>query len=45
MGGDGDAVDDGVVEGGGQGVVVEKNRVMEDNHALDVRFQCFDLRN
>ena len=38
MRGDGDAVDDGVVEGGGQGVGVEENRVMEGSHSLDVRF-------
>ena len=41
-GGDGDAADYGVVEGGGLGVVVEENRVMEGSHALDVRFQFSD---
>ena len=44
-GGDGDAVDDGVLKGGGQCVVVEENRVMEGSQALDVRFQSFDRRN
>ena len=44
-GGDGNAADDGVVEGGGQGVVVEENRIMEGSHALDVSFQHFDRRN
>ena len=35
-GGDGNAADDGVVEGGGQGIVVEENRVVEGSHTLDV---------
>ena len=37
-----DAVDNGVIEGGGQCVGVEKDRVVEGSHTLDVRFQCVD---
>ena len=37
-----DAVDDGVIEGGGQCVGVEKERIVEGSYTLDVRFQCVD---
>ena len=42
---DGVTVDDGVVEGGGQYVGVEVNRVMEGCHAFDVGFQHVDCRD
>ena len=43
--GDGDTVDDDGVEGGGQCVGVEVNRVMEGCHAFDVGLQSVDCRD
>ena len=38
----GDAVDDGVDEGGGQRVGVEEVMIVEGCHTLNVRLQCVD---
>ena len=40
----GKAVDDDVIEGGGQGVGIQVNRVREGGFTLDVGFQCINFR-
>ena len=39
---EGDAFDDGVGEGGGQCVGLEKVLIVEGCYTLEVRFQCVD---
>ena len=40
MNSNGKAVDNDINEGGGQGVGIQMNRVMESCHTFDVGFQC-----